>query len=136
MLPHPERAWYHGGAAKTIDRSEVERRIGPTPEPIEALAGGLANTNVRIGRDRVLRVDDPSRLAKEASLLRRPWRALRTPAVLATGDDFLLLEFLELRPLPATAGGCGARARRDPRAHLSEDRRPRSRSIAGQALAG
>ena len=57
MLPNPERAWYRGAAAKTIDRPEVERRIGPTPEPIEALAGGLANINVRVGRDRVLRVN-------------------------------------------------------------------------------
>ena len=110
MLLNPERGWYRRARAKTIDRTEVERRIGPTPEPIEALAGGLANINVRVGRDRVLRVGDPSSLAKEASLLRRPWRALRTPTVLATGDDFLLLEFLELRPLPATAGEAVGRA--------------------------
>jgi aminoglycoside phosphotransferase (APT) family kinase protein len=104
MLPNPERAWYGAAAAKTIDRAEVERRIGPTPEPLEVLTGGLANLNVRVGRDRVLRIGAPSGLAKEATLLRHPWRALRTPRVLATGDDFLLLEFLDLQPLPESAG--------------------------------
>jgi hypothetical protein len=111
MLQNPERAWSDAATPKTIDRAEVERRIGPTGEPIEVLTGGLANINVRIGRDRVLRIQrDPSTLAKEATLLRRPWRALRTPAVLTTGDDFLLLEFLELRRLPASAGAAVGRA--------------------------
>ena len=110
MMPNPERAW-HLAAATTIDRSEVERRIGPTREPIEVLTGGLGNLNVRVGRDRVLRIRrDPSTLAKEATLLRRPWRALRTPEVLATGPDFLLLEYLELRPLPVSAGEAVGRA--------------------------
>jgi len=53
------------------------------------LTGGLANINVRVGRDRVLRIQrDPSVLAKETTLLRRPWRALRTPTVLETGTIF------------------------------------------------
>jgi hypothetical protein len=111
MLPNPERAWYGAAAARTIDRAEVERRIGPTREPIEVLTGGLANTNVRVERDRVLRIHrDPSALAKETTLLRRPWRALRTPTVLATGNDLLLLEYLELRPLPVSAGEAVGRA--------------------------
>ena len=111
MLPNPERAWYRAAVATTIDRAEVERRIGPTREPIEVLTGGLANINVRVGRDRVLRIHrDRSAVAVETTLLRRPWRALRTPAVLATGDDFLLLEYLELRPLPVSGGGAVGRA--------------------------
>jgi hypothetical protein len=108
MLPNPERGW-HAAAAAPIDRAEVERRIGATSEPIAALAGGLASTNLRIGRDRVLRIGrDPAALAKEAALLRRPWRGFRTPAVLATGADFLLLEHLELRPLAASVGAGAA----------------------------
>lgn len=110
MLQNPERSW-HGAAAAAIDRAEVERRIGATREPIEVLAGGLHNINVRVGRDRVLRIQrDPATLGKQTTLLRRPWRWLRTPAVLATGADFLLLELLELRPLPASAGEAVGRA--------------------------
>jgi len=112
MLPNPERAWYRAAAAATIDRAEVERRIGPTPESVEVLVGGLANINVRVGRDRVLRIyrDPAGRMAKETTLLRRTWRALRTPTVLATGDDFLVLEYLELRPLTVNAGEAAGRA--------------------------
>jgi hypothetical protein len=84
---------------------------GSAVERVVAGAGWLANINLRVGRDRVLRIKrDPSTLAKETTLMRRPWRALRTPAVLATGDDFLLLERLELRPLPASAGEAAGRA--------------------------
>jgi fructosamine-3-kinase len=63
-------------------------------EPIEVLSGGLANLNVRIGTGRVLRIyrRDPLARAVEAALLRHPWRFLRTPAVLASGEDFLVLE--------------------------------------------
>jgi len=111
VLPNPERAWHGAAAPATIDRAEVERRIGATREPLEVLTGGLANLNIRVGRDRVLRIQrDPSTLAKHIALLRRPWRALRTPKVIATGDDFLLLEFLELQPLPASAGEAVGRA--------------------------
>jgi hypothetical protein len=110
MLLNPERAW-HAAAAATIDRAEVERRIGPTREPIEVLTGGLRNVNVGVGRDRVLRIKrDASDLGKETTLLRRPWRSFRTPAVLATGADFLLLERLDLLPLPASAGDAVGRA--------------------------
>jgi hypothetical protein len=51
------------GAARTIDRLEVERRIGPTSEPIEALAGGLpsrscARSLMRIDWRRIAEVID------------------------------------------------------------------------------
>ena len=107
-LRNPEAAWSRA-LGRTIDRAEIERRIGPTSEPIELLSGGIANLNVRVG-DRVLRFKDPSTLAKEARLLARPWRSCRTPAVLATGDDFIVLEYLALRPLPPTAGAAVGRA--------------------------
>jgi Phosphotransferase enzyme family len=103
-LRNPEEAWSRA-VLPTIDRAEVERRIGPTREPIEVLAGGFASVNVRVGHDRVLRIKrDSSTIGKEAALLSRPWRSFRTPRVLATGDDFLLLEHLELEPLPSSAG--------------------------------
>lgn len=111
-LENPEEAWSRA-VLPAIDRAEVERRIGPTSEPIEVLAGGFANLNVRVGRDRVLRVKrDPSTLAKERTLLSRRWRTLRTPQVLAAGDDFLVLEWLELSPLVDTpsAGAAAGRA--------------------------
>jgi fructosamine-3-kinase len=110
-LRNPEVAWSRAVSTAAIDRAEVERRIGPTEEPIEILTGGFANINVRVGRDRVLRIKpDGTTLAKKATLLRRPWRSLRTPSVLATGADFLLLEFLDLAPLPPTAGAAVGRA--------------------------
>jgi phosphotransferase family enzyme len=110
-LRNPEVSWSRAATQATIDRAEVERRIGPTSEPIEVLSGGFANVNVRVGRDRVLRIKgDLSTLAKEVTLLRRPWRSFRTPSVLATGDDFLVLEHLALAPLPPTAGAAAGRA--------------------------
>ena len=62
------------------------------------------------GAIRVLRIKDPSTVAKEKTLLSRPWRSFRTPSVLASGEDFLLLELLELSPLPPTAGAAVGRA--------------------------
>jgi hypothetical protein len=108
LLANPERDW--SAPPATIARAEVERRIGVTRAPLVVLSGGRRNVNVRVGDDRVLRIyrqpwPEPWRrspIAKEAALLSRPWRALRTPAVLATGDDFLLLEHVEHGPLPAS----------------------------------
>jgi fructosamine-3-kinase len=108
-LRNPEVAWMRALTRPAIDRAEVERRIGPTSEPLELLTGGIANVNVRVG-DRVLRFKDPSTVAKEETLLRRPWRTFRTPKVLATGDDFLVLEYLALAPLPPTAGAAVGQA--------------------------
>jgi aminoglycoside phosphotransferase (APT) family kinase protein len=49
----------------------------------------------------VLRVyrRDPLALAVEAALLRRPWKCVRTPEVLLSGEDFLLLEYVPHAPL-------------------------------------
>lgn len=113
LLRNPERAWSAAVTPATIDRAEVERRIGPTTGPLEVLAGGFASVNVRVGSDRVLRIKgDPVTVAKERTLLTRGWRSLRTPAVLAAGDDFLVLEQLPLAPLVDTpaAGAAVGRA--------------------------
>ena len=60
------------------------------------LPGGLANLNVRIGENRVLRiyVRDPESIDKEALLLGRGWDSFRVPAILGRGEDFLLLEYV------------------------------------------
>jgi hypothetical protein len=100
-LSNPERAW-HRITTATIERAEVERRLGPTSEPMEALTGGLANVTVRVG-DRVLRIQrDAALVAKEAALLAHPWRSLRVPRLLTVGDDFLVTEYLRLEPLCGT----------------------------------
>jgi hypothetical protein len=103
MLANPERSWER--AVTSLDRAEVERRLGPVSEPLEVLSGGLANLNVRVGRDKVIRVyqRDPRAMRKEAALLRRGWRSLRVPRVLSEGDDFLLLEHVAHVPLEGTA---------------------------------
>ena len=53
-LANPERSWTHVTAP--LERAEVETRIGDTSEELTLLSGGLANRNVRVGRDRVLRI--------------------------------------------------------------------------------
>lgn len=100
-LRNPERLWERPNDAGTFDRFDVESRIGQLCEPVELLSGGLANLNVRIGTGRVLRVyrRDPSALAVEATLLRHPWKSVRTPEVLASGEDFLVLEYVPHGPL-------------------------------------
>lgn len=109
-LPNPERAWERPAGLSSLDRAEVERRLGPVSEPLELLAGGLANLNVRVGRDRVLRVyrREPEALRKEAALLARGWTQLRVPRVLDAGKDFLLLEYVphgSLEPAHGAAVG-------------------------------
>ena len=104
-LRNPETLWSRTATPTTIDHAEVERRVGPTTESIEVLSGGFANLNLRVGRERVLRIKrDALTVAKELALLSRPWRTFRTPSALSSGDDFLVLEYLALAPLPPTAG--------------------------------
>jgi hypothetical protein len=111
-LPNPERLWSRVAPLATLDRSEIERRLGPIDGALEVLSGGLANTNVRIGADRVLRIyrRDPRSAPKEATLLRRGWRTFRVPRLLDAGNDFLLLEFVAHAPLEggaAQGAACG-----------------------------
>jgi hypothetical protein len=112
-LRNPERDWLHAPTA-AIDRDEVERRIGPTSDALELLSGGLSNRNIRVGRDRVLRLfrgldpgtifRDASTVGKEAALASRDWRSFRTPKVLERGPDFLLYEYVEHTPLSDAHG--------------------------------
>ncbi len=112
-LPNPELEWDPPAARASVTREEIEARIGHSPEPFEPLAGGLANTNVRLGSDRVLRIHrrDPASTAREVTLLQSPWRSFRVPRVFASGDDFVLMEHVPHRPLHGTAGA-GARVGR------------------------
>jgi fructosamine-3-kinase len=100
-LRNPECLWERPNDAEVFDRFEVESRIGQVSEPVELLSGGLANLNLRIGAGRVLRVyrRDPLALALEETLLCRPWKFVRTPEVLASGEDFLVLEYVPHDPL-------------------------------------
>lgn len=108
MLRNPERGWM-GSSQRPVDRHEVERRIGPTSEDLQLLSGGLNNLNIRVGRDRVLRIyqglkqgtlfRSPAVVGKEAALAARNWRSFRTPTVLARGSDYLVFEFVEHVPV-------------------------------------
>src|SRR5262249_44388026 len=74
---------------------------GPTNEPLEPLSGGLRTCNLRVGDRRVLRIyaHDRAAAAKEATLLARGWHSFVVPPLLAAGDDFLVVGFVEHAPL-------------------------------------
>jgi aminoglycoside phosphotransferase (APT) family kinase protein len=122
VFPNPERAWAPPASTIAIDRSDVERRIGPVGA-FEVLSGGLANANVRVG-DRVLRIyrRDRSALAKEAALLGRPWKTFIVPAVLAAGRDFLVLEHVTHDPLEPTSAHGAAIGRALAEVHATSHR--------------
>jgi hypothetical protein len=105
-LHNPERAWARPAALASFDVGEVERRIGPVSGRVELLSGGLANLNLHVADQGVLRIyrsnlgqDDLGGPAKEARLLSLPWQRLRVPRVLRQGPDFLLLEHVPHREL-------------------------------------
>lgn len=100
-LANPEREWERPDAVTHVERGDIEARIGPVSVAPEVLSGGLANLNVRVGDGRVLRIHrrDPGVTAKEAALLRRPWRTFVVPRVLASGPDFLLLSEVPHGPI-------------------------------------
>ncbi|MEI9948437.1 MAG: aminoglycoside phosphotransferase family protein [Pseudomonadota bacterium] len=104
-LPNPERFWKSGAGLREVTRAEIEQRVGPCTGPVTLLSGGLANANVLVD-GRVLRIyrRDPSALHLEAALLRRSWQSFRVPAILATGEDFLLLEHVPHGPLLGSPG--------------------------------
>jgi len=105
MLRNPERQWERPAETTRIDVAEVERRIGRCDAEPEILSGGLANTTVRVGAGRILRIyrRDPAAVAREAAILARGWRSLVVPRVLTRGDDFLLLEEIAHAPLGDSA---------------------------------
>jgi hypothetical protein len=95
-LPDPERAWERAEPIASFDPADVERRLGATDEPLELLGGGHANSNIRVGQRRVLRIyrRDRAALARERALLRQPWTTFVVPDVLDAGDDFLVLSYV------------------------------------------
>lgn len=100
-LHNPERAWAQPAGLTSVDPSEIERRIGSVRGRVELLSGGLANLNLHIEGQGVLRIYRSGlggpRL--EAQLLSLPWQHLRVPRVLQEGSDFLLLEHVPHTPL-------------------------------------
>lgn len=83
-------------------------RVGPSFDSVHLLAGGQANLNLLLDEHRVLRVfeRDPATAAKERALLERSWETFRVPEILDRGEDFLLLEWIELAPVSdSTEGG-------------------------------
>jgi fructosamine-3-kinase len=88
VFPNPEREWERAADLATLDRREVERRIGPTQASLELLSGGRANVNVRVGADRVLRIyrRDRDARAREQWLLQRGWQSFVTPTIQDAGD--------------------------------------------------
>lgn len=99
--PNPETAWHaeHGNAP--VDLKEVTERIGPLSVAVQPLSGGLANKTIRLGDDRVMRLytRDRTALPKEAVLLSRQWATFRTPKILDSGEDYLVLSYVPHRPL-------------------------------------
>lgn len=95
-FPNPERDWEQPAQSASVDRAEIERRLGPTTEPLEVLGGGRANLNVRVGIDRVLRIyrRDPASAGKEKALLEHPWESFAVPSVLGSGEGFLVLAYV------------------------------------------
>jgi fructosamine-3-kinase len=104
-LRNPERTWERAEGLTTLDPEEIVSRVGDPKDGWEVLTGGHANLNIRLGRDRVLRIyrRDRTTLDKELALLRRPWRSFQLPKVYAVGGDFLLIEYVHHQPLEATA---------------------------------
>jgi fructosamine-3-kinase len=112
-LPNPEPEWERPALLCSFEREDVTRRIGAAGAPLRLLSGGLANVNIRVGDEHVLRIyrRDPSAAQKEASLLSRAWRSFRSPRLLMHGADFVLLEHLVLEPLDGAADSGAALGR-------------------------
>lgn len=107
-LSYPEGRWERGKPLPTVDDALVAQHLEAWPEllgrPWELLTGGLRSLNIRIG-EFVLRVasDDGGNLAVEAALLQRVAVDIRVPRVLGRAGHALLLEYVDLVELPATA---------------------------------
>jgi aminoglycoside phosphotransferase (APT) family kinase protein len=99
-LPNPELERADDGSLGAA-RGEIVERIGEFDGAFRTLSGGHANTNVRIGQDRVLRIyrRDVTALHLEANLLGRAWETFRVPGILKQGPDYLLMEFVPHAPV-------------------------------------
>jgi fructosamine-3-kinase len=100
-LFNPEESWVPSGQVSVISRSEVEKCIGPTTEALELLSGGQANTNIRVGNDRVLRLyrRDVAIAGKELALLQKKWKSFVVPEVISSGNGYLLTKYMNYSPL-------------------------------------
>jgi aminoglycoside phosphotransferase (APT) family kinase protein len=96
-LYNPEESWVPTGQVSVISRAEVEKCIGHTTEPLQLFSGGQANTNIQIGNDQVLRLyrRDASIAGKELSLLQKYWQSFVVPAVIRSGDGFVLMKYMK-----------------------------------------
>jgi len=102
---NPEDAWASSGLVSVISRAEVEKCVGSTSETLELLSGGQANSNIRIGTDRVLRLyrRDASVAGKELALLKKNWKSFVVPDVIQSGDGFLVTKYMNHSVLEDTA---------------------------------
>jgi fructosamine-3-kinase len=100
-LSNPELGWERGPEEPQSTLKEAAARIDCAGLELELLSGGLANTNIRVGREKVLRIyrQDAGRLSKERALLEKGWDHMAVPAVLEAGPDFLVLNYVPHRRL-------------------------------------
>lgn len=126
VLPNPERAWPSTPPAPGEAQAMIEARIGPGVESFSVLSGGRRNLNVRVGTERVVRIfmHDASAARREEALLRRPWQHFRVPKVLERGDDFLVLEWIDLRLLRDSRSAGAALGRAASEIHRASYDRP------------
>lgn len=106
LLPNPETTWRTESRSASDLSATARERVGTSFDSVRLLAGGQANLNLLLDGHRVLRVfaRDPATAAKECSLLERAWEAFRVPKILDQGEDFLLLEWIELTPVSDSTG--------------------------------
>ncbi len=94
-LHNPEQLWAPKRLISVKERGQVRERLGALDDELELLSGGLENTNIRVGTDRVLRIytQDPGRKKKEMTLLGLGWKGFVVPRVISDRADYLVLEF-------------------------------------------
>ncbi|HTA76965.1 MAG TPA: aminoglycoside phosphotransferase family protein [bacterium] len=104
-LYNPEDAWVSSSLVSVISRAEVEKCVGSTSENLELLSGGQANSNIRIGNDRVLRLyrRDVAVAGKELSLLKKAWKSFVVPELIQSGNGFLVTKYMNHLFLEDTA---------------------------------
>lgn len=104
-LFNPEESWVPSGQVSIVSRAEVEKCIGPTTEHLQLLSGGQANTNIQVGRDKVLRLyrRDAGTAGKEITLLQKSWKSFLVPEVLSSGNGFVLTKYMNHSPIEDSA---------------------------------
>lgn len=94
-LNNPEQLWAPKRLISVKERGQVRERLGAMDDEPELLSGGLENTNIRVGADKVLRIytQDPGRKKTEEALLGLDWKNFVVPRVISDRSDYLVLEF-------------------------------------------